>query len=79
MFLVIKFIGWRSLFATVGSLPLLGRLLQVIASEPTLGAAYCGRVVAGLGIGVTSSVTPVFAAERVPRGFRGIMASSGVI
>ncbi|OTB10280.1 hypothetical protein K445DRAFT_70583 [Daldinia sp. EC12] len=72
---VAKFIGRRFLLAIAGFLFLLGGLLQVIASGPTLGTVYGGRVVAGLGVGVISNVAPVFVAECAPKDFRGIMMS----
>lgn len=72
---VTKFVGRKPLLAIAGLLFLLGGILQVAASGPTLGMVYAGRVVAGLGVGVISNVAPVFVAECAPKHFRGIMVS----
>ncbi|XXG95264.1 hypothetical protein Hte_001525 [Hypoxylon texense] len=71
--LVTKFIGRKPLLAIAGLLFLLGGILQVASSGPTLGMVYGGRVVAGLGVGMISNVAPVFVAECAPRHLRGIM------
>ncbi|KAI1373087.1 general substrate transporter [Hypoxylon crocopeplum] len=72
---VTKFVGRKSLLAIAGFLFLLGGILQVAASGPTLGMVYGGRVVAGLGVGMISNVAPVFVAECAPKDLRGIMMS----
>ncbi|KAI1388128.1 general substrate transporter [Hypoxylon trugodes] len=70
-----RFIGRRSLLSIAGLLFLLGGILQVAASGPTLGMIYGGRIVAGLGVGIISNVAPVFVAECAPKEFRGVMMS----
>ncbi|KAI1775894.1 general substrate transporter [Hypoxylon cercidicola] len=72
---VTKFIGRKPLVAMTGLLFLLGGILQVASSGPTLGMVYGGRVVAGLGVGMISNVASVFVAECAPRHLRGIMMS----
>lgn len=71
--LVTEFIGRKSLLTIAGLLFLLGGILQVASSGPTLGMVYGGRVVAGLGVGMISNVAPVFVAECAPRFLRGVM------
>ncbi|KAI4865677.1 general substrate transporter [Hypoxylon rubiginosum] len=73
--LVTEFIGRKSLLTIAGLLFLLGGILQVASSGPTLGMVYGGRVVAGLGVGMISNVAPVFVAECAPRFLRGVMMS----
>ncbi|KAI8961341.1 general substrate transporter [Daldinia sp. FL1419] len=73
--LIAKFVGRRFLLAIAGFLFLLGGILQVAASGPTLGTIYGGRVVAGLGVGIISNVAPVFVAECAPKDLRGVMMS----
>ncbi|KAI1075420.1 general substrate transporter [Whalleya microplaca] len=73
--LMSKFIGRKWLIAIAGSFFLLGGILQVSSSGPTLGTVYGGRVVSGLGLGMTSNVAPIFVAECAPRELRGVMMS----
>jgi len=49
---------------------LIGAAVQTAASH-SIGQIYAGRVVAGLGIGGMSSITPVFVAENCPPAVRG--------
>jgi sugar porter (SP) family MFS transporter len=49
---------------------LLGAAIQVGASHQ-IGMIYGGRVIAGLGIGGMSSITPIFVAENCPPEVRG--------
>ncbi|KAK6069854.1 sugar transporter [Seiridium cupressi] len=70
-----KFFGRKILLAVAGSFFLLGGILQVAASGPTLALIYAGRVIAGLGVGMISNVAPVFVAEAAPKHLRGIMMS----
>ena len=49
---------------------LIGAAIQV-ASHHHIGQIYAGRVIAGLGIGGMSSITPVFVAENCPPAVRG--------
>ena len=49
---------------------LVGAAIQ-IASHHHIGQIYAGRVIAGLGIGGMSSITPVFVAENCPPAVRG--------
>lgn len=68
-----KFFGRKIMLALAGAFFLLGGILQVAASGPTLSLMYAGRVVAGLGVGMISNVAPVFVAEAAPKHLRGIM------
>ncbi|ESZ95807.1 quinate permease [Sclerotinia borealis F-4128] len=49
---------------------LVGAAIQTSASH-SLGQIYAGRVVAGLGVGGMSSITPVFVTENAPPAIRG--------
>ncbi|KAH6683065.1 general substrate transporter [Halenospora varia] len=49
---------------------LIGAAIQT-ASSHSIGQIYAGRVIAGLGVGGMSSVTPVFVAENCPPAVRG--------
>jgi sugar porter (SP) family MFS transporter len=49
---------------------LVGAAVQT-GAQHDLGAIYAGRVIAGLGIGGMSSITPVFVAENCPPAVRG--------
>lgn len=52
---------------------LIGAAVQV-ASKHHIGQIYGGRVIAGLGIGGMSSITPVFVSENCPPSIRGRVA-----
>jgi MFS family permease len=77
--LLSKHIGRRMLLAVAGFFFLLGGILQVAASGPTLALLYAGRVIAGLGVGMISNVAPVFVAEAAPKHLRGIMVSGALL
>lgn len=49
---------------------LIGAAIQTSATH-AIGQIYAGRVIAGLGIGGMSSVTPVFVSENAPPALRG--------
>jgi sugar porter (SP) family MFS transporter len=49
---------------------LVGAAIQV-GAQHSIGQIYGGRVIAGLGIGGMSSITPIFVAENCPPGVRG--------
>jgi sugar porter (SP) family MFS transporter len=49
---------------------LIGAAVQTAATH-SIGQIYAGRVIAGLGIGGMSSITPVFVAENCPPAVRG--------
>ncbi|KAL3419260.1 sugar transporter [Phlyctema vagabunda] len=49
---------------------LIGAAIQTSASH-SLGQIYAGRVIAGLGVGGMSSITPIFVAENCPPAVRG--------
>lgn len=68
-----KFLGRKMLLAIAGFFFLVGGILQVCASGPTLVLIYAGRIITGLGVGVISNVAPVFVAEAAPKHLRGIM------
>jgi MFS family permease len=67
------YLGRKKLLALAGAFFLVGGILQVAASGPTLALIYAGRIVAGLGVGMISNVAPVFVAEAAPKHLRGIM------
>ncbi|KAF7541896.1 hypothetical protein G7054_g225 [Neopestalotiopsis clavispora] len=69
------YLGRKKLLAIAGAFFLVGGVLQVAASGPTLALIYAGRIVAGLGVGMISNVAPVFVAEAAPKHLRGIMMS----
>lgn len=52
---------------------LIGAAIQT-AAHHEIGMIYAGRVVAGLGIGGMSSITPVFVSENAPPAVRGRIA-----
>jgi MFS family permease len=52
---------------------LIGAAIQT-AAHHELGMIYAGRVIAGLGIGGMSSITPVFVSENAPPAVRGRIA-----
>ncbi|KAI4711168.1 hypothetical protein J4E89_003733 [Alternaria sp. Ai002NY15] len=52
---------------------LIGAAIQT-AAHHEIGVIYAGRVIAGLGIGGMSSITPVFVSENAPPALRGRIA-----
>jgi sugar porter (SP) family MFS transporter len=66
-------IGRRYCLMIFGFIFLIGAAIQVGASH-AIGQIYAGRVIAGLGIGGMSSVTPVFVSENAPARNRGRIA-----
>ena len=52
---------------------LVGAAIQT-AAHHTVGQIYAGRVIAGIGIGGMSSITPVFVSENCPPAVRGRIA-----
>lgn len=48
----------------------IGTILQVINAH-TLATFYAGRVIAGVGIGASTVLIPMYAAEMSPKEFRG--------
>lgn len=65
--------GRKVLLAISGAVILLGGILQTAATGPTLALIYAGRVIAGLGVGMISNISPVFVAEVSPKHLRGVM------
>ena len=74
--IISKWVGRRHQLFLAAFLVLIGGILQTATQIPHLSMLYGGRVVAGLGIGVLSSVCPVFVAECAPAELRGIMMSA---
>jgi sugar porter (SP) family MFS transporter len=66
-------IGRRYSLMIFCSIFLVGAAMQVGAHHH-IGLIYAGRVVAGLGIGGMSSITPVFVSENAPSRYRGRIA-----
>ena len=50
---------------------LVGAALTCAPKGPTLGLIYAGRVIAGLGVGGTSMIVPVYISELAPPAIRG--------
>ena len=51
---------------------IVGGVLQTVASASTgLGIMYAGRVIAGLGVGICSNLSPIYLAEISPPAIRG--------
>ncbi|KAJ5975457.1 hypothetical protein N7481_009164 [Penicillium waksmanii] len=66
-------IGRRYSLMIFSSIFLIGAAVQV-GSHHQIGTIYAGRVIAGLGIGGMSSITPVFVSENCPPEQRGRIA-----
>ncbi|KAJ5677204.1 uncharacterized protein N7477_002837 [Penicillium maclennaniae] len=66
-------IGRRYSLMIFASIFLVGAAIQVGAHH-AIGQIYGGRVIAGLGIGGMSSITPVFVSENCPPAHRGRIA-----
>ncbi|GAB1207539.1 general substrate transporter [Aspergillus pseudonomiae] len=67
------YLGRRYSLMILSVVFLIGAAIQVGASHE-IGMIYGGRVVAGLGIGGMSSITPVFVGESAPPAVRGRIA-----
>jgi len=52
----------------------IGAMIQTIETG-SLSAFYVGRVIAGLGLGASSVVVPMFSSEMVPKHMRGQIGS----
>lgn len=66
-------IGRRYSLMIFCSIFLVGAAIQV-GAQHQIGMIYGGRVIAGLGIGGMSSITPVFVSENCPPKYRGRIA-----
>ncbi|EMR68154.1 hypothetical protein MGN70_005865 [Eutypa lata] len=53
-------------------LTLVGVAMQAAASG-NLGPVYAGRAIAGLGVGGSSVINPIYVTENAPRGIRGLL------
>lgn len=53
----------------------LGVILQVVANAGDVALFIVGRVVAGLGVGVVSTIVPMYQSETAPRWIRGAVVS----
>lgn len=51
---------------------LLGGILQVASTGPSLAMMYAGRVIAGFGVGIISNLVPSYVAECSPKELRGL-------
>jgi MFS family permease len=54
---------------------LLGGTLQTSAQPPSISMIYGGRVISGFGVGIVSSLTPMYIAETAPKQLRGLLMS----
>lgn len=73
--LVSQHLGRRYLLMISGLFFLLGGSLQTGSTMPGLGMINAGRVIAGVGVGLISNVSPTFMAECAPKQYRGFMMS----
>lgn len=76
--LLSRYVGRRALLAGAALFFLIGGILQVAASGPGLAMVYGGRVVAGVGVGVISTIAPIYVAECSPKHLRGMMVSTAL-
>jgi MFS family permease len=54
---------------------LIGGILQTFAQPPSISMIYGGRVISGCGVGIVSSLTPMYIAETAPKQLRGLLMS----
>jgi MFS family permease len=54
---------------------LLGGTLQTAAQPPSISMIYGGRVISGFGVGIVSSLSPMYIAETAPKQLRGLLMS----
>jgi MFS family permease len=54
---------------------LLGGTLQTSAQPPHISMIYGGRVISGFGVGIVSSLSPMYIAETAPKQLRGLLMS----
>jgi MFS family permease len=54
---------------------LIGGTLQTSAQPPSISMIYGGRVISGFGVGIVSSLTPMYIAETAPKQLRGLLMS----
>lgn len=70
-------IGRKTTILIAGSIFLIGSIIQTVcrlgsqSAGSALGQLYAGRVIGGIGVGLTSAVVPSYIAESVPARIRG--------
>ncbi|KAA8563669.1 hypothetical protein EYC84_011690 [Monilinia fructicola] len=64
--------GRKPALLTAAGVTILGVILQC-ASHGHISALYVGRLVAGLGVGAASMLTPLYVSENAPRAIRGAL------
>lgn len=65
-------IGRRMSLIVASILVFIGVTLQAAASGH-IASLYVGRFIAGVAIGIASSVNPLYVSENAPRGIRGLL------
>lgn len=65
-------IGRRMSLIVASILVFIGVALQAAASG-YIASLYVGRFIAGIAIGIASSVNPLYVSENAPRGIRGLL------
>lgn len=63
-------LGRKPALLIAATLAIIGTIMQA-AALGHIGALYSGRLIAGLGVGAASMVTPLYISENAPRAIRG--------
>jgi MFS family permease len=72
---VSRYIGRKLLMTIAACFMLIGGTLQTSAQPPSISMIYGGRVISGFGVGIVSSLTPMYIAETAPKQLRGLLMS----
>jgi len=70
-----RYVGRKLLTTIAACFMLLGGTLQTSAQPPHISMIYGGRVISGFGVGIVSSLTPMYIAETAPKQLRGLLMS----
>ncbi|KUJ11555.1 general substrate transporter [Mollisia scopiformis] len=73
--LLSRYIGRKVLMTIAACFMLLGGTLQTSAQPPSISMIYGGRVISGFGVGIVSSLIPMYIAETAPKQLRGLLMS----
>jgi sugar porter (SP) family MFS transporter len=71
--LLSRYVGRKLLTTIAACFMLLGGTLQTSAQPPHISMIYGGRVISGFGVGIVSSLTPMYIAETAPKQLRGLL------
>lgn len=63
-------LGRRKALLIAGFIVTIGTIMQA-AADGEIAAMYVGRLIAGVGVGMASMVTPLYISENAPRAIRG--------